>query len=145
MVTYTIGLCERSKWLKEFIYCHLKLWSSQEYVIVLLNKVFWRGKGNETYIEDLGKQQQTFAWFHGAAPAVEEPKNNTLQDENREQLLEIHHNVYWCWFIRVRSFFLFFPKPKPFLTSSAFGKQPRFLSFSGISFPQSCLASLSVL
>ena len=38
-----------------------------------------------------------------------------------------------------------FPEPQTFVTSSAFGKQPRFLSFSGISFLQSCLGSLSVL
>ena len=46
-------------------------------------QIIWRGKGNENYTEDLGKQQQTFTLFHGSAPAIKQPKNNTLQDENR--------------------------------------------------------------
>ena len=46
-------------------------------------QIIWRRKGIEKYTEDLGKQQQIFTWFHGAAPAIKQPKNNTLQDENR--------------------------------------------------------------
>ena len=50
-----------------------------------------------------------------------------------------------CVGLSVSVVFLRSPNPKPLLTSSAFVKQPRFLSFSGISFLQSCLGSLSVL
>ena len=50
-----------------------------------------------------------------------------------------------CVGLSVSVVFLRSLNPKPLLTSSAFVKQPRFLSFSGISFLQSCLGSLSVL
>ena len=49
-------------------------------------QIIWRRKGREKYIEDLGKQQQTFIWFHEAAPTIEQPKHNTMQGGNRAQL-----------------------------------------------------------
>ena len=51
-------------------------------------QIIWGGKGNKTYIEGLGKQQQTFTWFHGAALAIAQQKHNTLQDENKLKVIE---------------------------------------------------------
>ena len=57
---------------------HLKLWPHQEE----------KRKKTEKYIEDIGKQLQTFTWFHGAAPAIAQPKHTTVQGENRVKLIE---------------------------------------------------------
>ena len=42
LLMHTLGLFEWSKWLKEYIYCHLKGWPCQGYVFVIL-QIIWRG------------------------------------------------------------------------------------------------------
>ena len=66
----------------------MKYWPRQEYVFVLLDDSFNEEKAIKKYVEDLGKQQHIFTWFHGTAPAVAQPKHNTLQDENKVVVTE---------------------------------------------------------